>query len=260
MPQLIPTTEPFFFPADSKAACLLVHGFTGTPKETRWMGEYLHRQGFTVLGIRLGGHSTRPEDLIRSKYTDWLASFEDGFHLLSGMAERVHAVGFSMGGSLALLAASYLPVMSIVSMSAPYKLPDDWRLGYTEIISRFVPYLPKRKGPPGAGWVDKEAWRDHISYPQNPVRSLGELNKLLGELRAALPKLKTPTLVMHSRNDNYVPPLNADGIYNDLGSPDKHMLWIENSGHALPRDAQRETVFRAAVDFIRRIENGPHAS
>ena len=61
MSQIIPTTEPFFFQGDSsKPACLLIHGFTGTPKEMRWMGEYLFRQGYTCLGIRLAGHATRP--------------------------------------------------------------------------------------------------------------------------------------------------------------------------------------------------------
>jgi len=41
---IIPTAEPFYFPGN-KIGCLLVHGFTGTPKEMRWMGEYLGSSG-----------------------------------------------------------------------------------------------------------------------------------------------------------------------------------------------------------------------
>ncbi|MEJ5224047.1 MAG: hypothetical protein WHV44_06280, partial [Anaerolineales bacterium] len=65
---IIPTTEPFFFPGRNNApGVLLIHGFTGTPKEMRWMGEYLNeKHGFTCLGVRLTGHATRPEDMIRS--------------------------------------------------------------------------------------------------------------------------------------------------------------------------------------------------
>jgi carboxylesterase len=258
IPQIIPSTEPFFFPGN-QIGCLLIHGFTGTPKEVRLMGEYLNQQGFTILGIRLSGHATQPADMIRTTYNDWLTSVEDGFQLLSGVTQNIYAIGHSTGGSLSYTAASYLPIKGIVSMSSPYKLPDDWRLNYTEIIAKVMPYLPKHKGPPGAGWVDREAWKDHISYPHNPVRSIGQLNKLLEKMRGLLPQVKTPALLMHSREDRYVLPENMTGIYNDLGSTDKQMLWIENSGHALPRDAQRETVFHAAADFIRQIESKTHA-
>ena len=49
---IIPTAEPFFFPGN-RIGCLLVHGFTGAPKEMRWMGEYLNQQGYTVGRIGL---------------------------------------------------------------------------------------------------------------------------------------------------------------------------------------------------------------
>ena len=68
MPQIIPTAEPFFFPGQGENArigCLVTHGFTGAPKEMRWLGEYLHRQGYTVCGMRLAGHATRPADMVR---------------------------------------------------------------------------------------------------------------------------------------------------------------------------------------------------
>jgi carboxylesterase len=125
---IIPTTEPFFFPGRNNApGILLTHGFTGTPKEMRWMGEYLNQKhGFTCLGVRLTGHATRPEDMIRSRYTDWLASVEDGFHLLAGAAPRVYLAGLSMGGVLSLLAASSLPVHGVIAMATPYNLPEGW--------------------------------------------------------------------------------------------------------------------------------------
>src|SRR6185503_15479003 len=115
MPHIIPTAEPFFFLGDpSKPACLLIHGFTGTPKEMRGMGEYLHQQGYTCLGIRLAGHATDPEDMIRSNWTDWTASVEDGYQLLYGVAHTIFLAGLSMGGVLALLMSTRLAVKGIV--------------------------------------------------------------------------------------------------------------------------------------------------
>jgi len=259
MSQIIPTAGPFFFPGDpSKPACLLIHGFTGAPKEMRWMGEYLNQQGYTCLGVRLAGHATNPEDMIRSRYTDWIASAEDGYQLLRGLRDNIFLIGLSMGGDLALLISTRLaqPVEGVVAMSTPYKLPDDPRLRHIEWISKTVSYMPKSDEEPGAGWFDKEAWKEHISYPQNPVRSIGELNKLLGEMRAALPQINVPVLLMHSRDDRYVLPENMELIHADLlNAADKTKLYITGSGHVLPRDAARQQVFQSAVEFIQRIES-----
>jgi carboxylesterase len=253
MPQLIPTAEPFFFPGND-IGCLLVHGFTGAPKEMRWMGETLNKQGFTVLGVRLAGHATHPADMIRSNYTDWLACVEDGYTLLSGSAKRIYIMGLSMGGTLSLTAAAYLPVKGIVAMSTPYKLPDDERLEHIDNLAQTMPFMPKSDEAPGSGWFDPQAWQEHVSYPDNPTRSIGQLNLLLGEMRAALPQVKAPVLLIHSRDDKTVEPASMPAIYHDLGSPDKEMLWIDHSGHVITRDAQRETVFRAAADFVHKLE------
>jgi len=255
MSQIIPTMEPFFFLGDhSKPACLLIHGFTGGPKEMRWMGEYLHEHGYTCLGVRLAGHATVPEDMIRSTWTDWTVSVEDGYNLLRGVADDIFLVGLSMGGVLSLLMSTRLDVRGVIAMSTPYKLKDDPRLPFAGVISRFKPYMPKSKEPPGTGWFDEDSWKDHISYPQNPVRSVGELNKMLREMHKALPKINVPVLLIHSKDDAYVLPENIELIYNDLkNTSDKTKLYITGSGHVVTRDAARSQVFETAVEFIRRV-------
>src|SRR5512134_2125759 len=144
MSQIIPTTEPFFFLGDSsKPACLLIHGFTGTPKEMRWIGEYLHKQGYTCLGVRLAGHATQPEAMIRSRWTDWVASVEDGYHLLCGMSDNIFLVGLSMGGILSLLMSSQLKVKGVIAMSTPSRLPTDYPIWLLKLISLVIRYRPK---------------------------------------------------------------------------------------------------------------------
>lgn len=258
MSQIIATAEPFFLLGDrSKPACLLIHGFTGTPKEMRSMGEYLNQNGYTCLGIRLAGHATGPEDMIRSNWTDWVASVEDGFSLLRDSTDAVFLVGLSMGGVLSLLMSTRFDSQRIrgaVAMSTPYKLPDDPRLRHIDWIARMIPYMPKSNEEPGASWFDKEAWKDHISYPQNPVRSIGQLNKLLGEMRAALPKIRVPVLLMHSKDDRYVSPENMELIFAALGNAsDKTKVYLTGSSHVVTRDAARHQVFEAVRQFIGRV-------
>ncbi len=253
--QTIATAEPFFL-SGNKTGVLLIHGFTGAPKEMRWMGEYLNREGgFTCLGVRLFGHATRPKDMVRSRWTDWTASIEDGYHLLRGAAENIYFAGLSMGGALSLLMSTRLEVKGVISMSAPYDLPAPYPAWQIWLASYFVTYMRKTKEEPGAGWFDKEAWKDHVSYPLNPVRSGAELAALLAKMRAALPNLRAPVCLMHSKNDTYVPPENMEKIYAALTSArEKGMTWFERSGHVLTRDAERERVVQTALDFIRRVE------
>ena len=218
------------------------------------MGEYLNEQGYTCLGIRLSGHATDPEDMIRSRYTDWMASVEDGYHLLRGLTDDIFFAGLSMGGTLSLLMSTRLDVRGVVAMSTPYKLEDDPRLPYTGLISRFKPYMSKSREKPGASWFDKEAWKDHISYPQNPVRSVGELNKLLEEMQKALPKVNVPVLLIHSKDDPYVLPGDMELIHGGLkNASDKTKIYLTESGHVVTRDAARRQVFDAAVKFIQRV-------
>ena len=252
---LIPAAEPFFFPGKTgQPGCLLTHGFTGAPKEMRWMGEYLSRQGFHSLGVRLAGHATRPEDMIRSRYTDWMASVEDGYHLLSGLTDRIYLVGLSMGGALSLLLSTKLNVAGVIAMSTPYQIPYDYPTWMMKLVSKFVTYQPKSKESPGESWFDKEAYVEHVSYPKNPVRSGAEMKLLLGEMRKALPEVSVPVLLIHSRNDRYILPENMENIYADLGTSDKTKMYITEAGHVVTRDAARDQVFEAASAFIRRTD------
>jgi carboxylesterase len=256
MPQIIATAEPFFLPgkgANAKTGCLVTHGFTGAPKEMRWLGEYLNGLGYTVCGIRLNGHATKPEDMIRSRWQDWLVSVEDGYNLLRSCTDQVFLLGLSMGGVLSLTAASRLPVLGVVAMSTPYDLPNlPLPLWTIRFLSLFKPYLRKGKVP-GSGWFDPVAYKQHVAYPMNPIRSGVELKYLVNEMHAALPKVHVPVLLIHSRDDDYVVRDSMEKIHAALGSADKNMLWVEGGGHVITEEPTRETVFKAAADFIKRV-------
>ena len=107
------------------------------------------------------------------------------------------------------------------------------------------------KGP--SDWQNPEAAADHVDYPYYPTRAIAELRDLLVEMRAALPKIQVPVLLVHSHKDGGVLPLNAEQIFSHLPVEDKTLLWVENSGHVITREPDRQQVFEAAESFIKRV-------
>jgi carboxylesterase len=242
---IIPRAEPFFIPGN-RTGCLLVHGLTGSPFEMHEMGSFLAQQGYTVLGVRLAGHATQPDDLLRVRWQDWLASVEDGLHLLRGSCDRVFIAGLSLGGCLSLLSAARYPMDGAICMSTLFAMPDDWRMNFLRLLSPLLPWVPKG----AADWHNPEAAKDHIEYPAFSTHAIAELRDMLKILNSELPNIQVPVLLIQSKNDQGVSPENMDNIYSLLGSRDKRKLWLEDSGHNIPRDNDRFVAFQAAADFI----------
>lgn len=246
---ILPGAEPFFFPG-GETGCLLSHGFTSSPQEVRGLGEHLARAGHTVLGVRLAGHGTRLEDMARTRWQDWHASLEDGYHLLEGLCSRIMLVGFSTGGVLSLLLATEFPALAVVAMSTPYALPplSGLRLLYPLLVplSWFVFKVPKGKG----AWFDPQAQAERVAYDAYPLRAVVELKRLTALMRAQLLNVRIPTLILHSKDDDFIPPDHAARIHDQLGSSDKTIVWVEHSNHIITCDAAREDVFEAVAEFV----------
>ena len=248
--KIIPGAEPFYFPG-GPTGCLLVHGFTGTPKEMRLLGEYLNAQGHTVLGVRLAGHATDLQDMIRSRYPDWMASVEDGWNLLQNSTERIFIMGLSMGGVLSLTQAARLQVAGVVAMSTPYRFPKKWVNQFPWLLPLIAPFVPKTGKSEGV-WFTPQMAESHVSYSHNPVRSAYELYKLLEIMRASLSQVRVPALVIHSKDDDYVFEQHAEPLFADIGSTQKELIWVDKANHVITRDGDTSRVFEPIAAFIQK--------
>jgi carboxylesterase len=117
------------------------------------------------------------------------------------------------------------------------------------LLSLFWRFAPK--GPPD--WRDPAVAADHLEYPLAPVRGGVEVYDLLVELRRRLPSVTCPALIIHSRGDLTVKGPNAEAVAAHIGSSDKRFVQVENSGHVVTRDAERERVFAEISSFVRRV-------
>ena len=252
MPLILPGAEPFMHPG-GPTGCLLIHGFTASPQEMRGLGEHLASKGSTTLGVRLAGHGTRPADLARSRWGDWLASVEDGCRILQATCDRIVLLGLSLGGALALLASRLVPSAGVVAMSTPVLQTGVLVRFAARPISLLYPFVAKRP----ATWRDSQAAAERVAYPCYPTRAVAEVAEVQRVLRSQLASIDCPVLLIHSREDTFVPPKNSQAILAGIRSADKELLLIERSTHVITCDAAREQVFEAAARFVRRQSERP---
>ncbi len=256
---LLKGTAPFYYYAGGDVGCLLVHGFTGTPLEMRWLGQHLHRQGYTVYGPRLAGHATTPHDLAHVRWREWYADVLAGYEMLRTQCRRIFVMGLSMGGALSLLLASREVVDGVVTLSAPLEIRD-WRAPFLPLIGLFVKVVSKGYPPPEEDPFQQRVLAEqrrrgeepigHVSYREWVVPAVQQLLTLLREVRRSLPQIVAPALLIHSRADEMVPFENLHHIYAQIGSADKEMLILQNSDHCVTEDTEHPIVFETITRFV----------
>ncbi|MGC9396308.1 MAG: alpha/beta hydrolase [Anaerolineae bacterium] len=231
-------TGPFFFPG-GEPGVLLVHGFLTAPGEILPLGEHLAAAGMTVSGIRLRGHGTRPEDLAKVSWRDWLADVEMGLAELRRHCTQVCIAGLSLGGALALHAAAHNPVERVVTFSAPdSRLAQHPLLKLAEVGAHIVRYIPKI----GSDVRDPEARREHFTYTKVPLHGVLQIKALMETIDAHLSHITAPTLLVQARHDLVIPAKTPERIAAKLGGPSR-ILWVERGGHTVVMDYDREIVF-----------------
>ena len=256
--QIWPWAEPFFFPRGPRAV-LLVHGFTATPQEMRFLGEYLADRGYTTLGVRLAGHATHLRDLARTTWRDWAASVEDGWHILrSAGYAQIAVVGLSLGGALALYHAARFPVEAVGVLAAPYRLPDHPLIPLLPVLRWILPNWSKRFWRPPL--VDRGRLADvHLSYSAYPIRSLLEFRDFLTHLHGHLHRVTAPVLFVYATGDSSAPVSQMDLYARAVSSAYQEKVLQRVNRHVITLGANREEVYRAVYEFLERVGARPHA-
>jgi carboxylesterase len=225
---------------------LLLHGFTGSAGHMRLIGEELHRQGFTVLGIQLPGHGTRLEDMKNVHWQDWLQSAKEGRLQLKERCEKVSVAGLSMGGVLTLLMAQQTRINAAIVMSTPMALKNRLAL-LAPVASRFTPVTYWRGDEERENLLDR---RYDYGYPGFPTASIGDLLHLIRLARRNLFNVTCPTLVVQSRADETISPNSADIILQGIRSEKKAVLWLEGVPHVVTISREYQHIAKAMGEFL----------
>jgi carboxylesterase len=251
--------DPFdFYPQDdSSPGVLLIHGFTGTPAELRYMGRTLAAKGVGAHCPLLKGHGTRVADLGRTGWRDWLGTVERKVEALREIysPENFYIAGLSMGALLAIRMFARFPdrFAGLIVMAVPLRLARASEIAIWCYRMSRLPIdlkIPKLGGPD----VMDERVRELLpSYRHHSMRAAVSLQEFSRGVRSEdLPRLEGYVLLLHGRFDITTPLRNTEIFRHEAPRAKVAMKVFPRSGHLVPVDFDRDAVSESVMDFIRR--------
>lgn len=246
-------TAPFIL-GTSERACLLIHGFTGSPWDMKPLGEALAKRGYFVEGIRLRGHGQEPQAMLGVRYSDWLEETETALKRLSESHRPVFVVGLSMGALLAILLAARFPssVQAVVLLAPAARL----RARTAELVRltrrfRWIPPLLPWLNKTGTDIGDPNELAAAPIIPRFPTSLLYDLWSLQDLAQKEACRVTAPTLVIVARKDRVVSNRAARALARSLvNSRAVEFVELSTGRHIIPRDYAREMAAEKIATFL----------
>ncbi|MBF0413419.1 MAG: 1-acyl-sn-glycerol-3-phosphate acyltransferase [Desulfamplus sp.] len=248
---------------------LLIHDYLACPGELLPFARDLHSKGFTVYLPRLPGHGTSPDNLILSSkaatsqnitvsenlkeklFVQWIEAVEEGFVLLRSLCSKIAVGGLGIGGILALALQSRVTDANSLFMVAPPQKIKDYPNDFVTSGGLWN-FMIKRVG-------SKEEWITYLPempdfrYSTHPVSGLKQVEMLLENVEYA--KILKPTLVVQSRNNQFINPRGAQKLFDMIPASIKEYYIFDVKRHTMLRSGERERISDAIVGFIESIVN-----
>jgi len=250
--------------AGGKVGVLLLHGLCGTPAEMRFVAMGLARAGYTVHVPQLAGHG----DANTGRWQDWYMSAREALIELRRECDTVIVGGLCMGAILGLhLAARNPGKVQGVSLFSPTLWINGWAMPWTARLFKLVRSrwfagfmtFPDAaslgiKCPRVRQFVQQALSGEGSEYGRAgvPATMVLEHRRMVDAAMKLLHRVKQPTLIVHSQEDDYADLNNAVYLKDELaGKVD--LVVLNDSYHMVTLDKQRHIVVESTRAFVARI-------
>jgi fermentation-respiration switch protein FrsA (DUF1100 family) len=220
----------WYIPSHNRAAVILIHGYKSDRTSMLGRAQMLTRHGYGILLVDLRAHGKSDGDLVTfglKEVQDVDAAYRYLLTRSDVDADKIGALGCSMGGTVVLLSAAQNPaIKAVVSESTFAELSDSIPSAVADtglppiLFAPFVEWFAERSGGFDAAQVSA-----------------------IAHIRAISPR---PVFLMQGGNDLVVIPESGKRLYEAAGEP--RQLWFDdNVGHAsfadeLPAEYERRVV------------------
>jgi carboxylesterase len=239
---------------------LLLHGFGDTPQTLALLARHLHKCGYSLYAPLLPGHGRDMAAFRTTGAEDWMDAARAAYTQMRSRHDHVSIVGLSMGGALATIVASEQNDIPALVLIAPYLgMPRLLRLAALtqRLWGRFAGELNSRDPRSIRDPIEREK---NLAYGKITGRALLELWRVVRRARRAIHKVRTPTLIIQSREDPRCSPQVAEFALEALGAEEKALIWTEGAGHIITVDYGRERVFSETEAWLTKHNGGSAAA
>jgi len=221
----------WYIEGNKRGTIIMCHPYGMDKGDCLPQARFLNHTGYSILLFDFRGHGRsdgRYSSLGYYEVKDILAAV---FFLKEKGESRIGVMGFSMGGTVALLGASITPDISAVISEGAY-------LSFHSAVYSFVKchyHAPRYPFLPPA------IWTAGIRLRFKPK----ELN-----LKNCLHKISpTPILIIHSREDKEIPVSEGIEIFNKAKEP-KYLWIVPNAGHLKCYSEEKREYEKRVIDFF----------
>ena len=246
---IIDGAEPWSHTGSGQCGAVVLHGFTGNPASMRGVATALADAGFHIELPLLPGHGTSVDDMLPTRWADWIGEAEAAYQRLSQRATYIVVVGLSMGGALTLrLGADHPEIAGLVCIN-PVAQPQQPEI--IEMLRGMV--AGGTPVTPGIGSDIADPDSHENAYEGTPLEPLMSLL-----LDGAEPNsreyagMHMPLLLMNSPQDHVVDPGQAEYLVDRYGGPVERIT-LERSYHVATQDYDKELIFASTVEFATRV-------
>lgn len=196
-------------------ACLLIHGYLGTPFELEPLVSPLESLGLAAHLVTLPGHNSSLAEFRRATFADWAAHAEAEYDSLAAEYEDVIVIGFSLGGALALHLAEERKPCAVVTLAAPVFPARAWPAQAAGWLSIFLPGKKNLRPctPESQRFAPWQGYKDVV----HPPHFYGMYKGFTG-IRKKLANVEAPIMIFHDKRDRVVNVKNAELIARELSS------------------------------------------
>jgi len=232
-------------------AVLLIHGFGGKSSNWDFVAKKINNQlNLAVYIPRLPGHATNTSDFLNSSAEQWLRKAVDSYLFLANNYQKIYISGLSMGGLLAAMVASNFKVDKL-SLVAPAFFTVNKNIVFAPYLKYFIKKMDNNfkidKRNLSKAEIDYHNNYSFNYYPQ----ALAELYKLMKKGRKNVSKIKTPTQLILSNNDEQVA---SERIKNYLNKKMGQFLIdqkiYQKSSHVIVNDVEKERCAQDIINFF----------
>jgi carboxylesterase len=263
----IPTDRHSFEMHGSAPACLLLHGFTGDPREMRILADAIHRKfGFYIYTPLLPGHGGPPHLLHNLYAEDFLQAAREALAHVRKQNSQIVVVAYSMGAAIAAQMLAEEPVAAFV-MIAPMVSIRNPLLPLSPLASRFLPWFYPLKlmsidllgirddilaFDPTLNLDDPETVKMLKNEIRFPVAITDELRKMQNRAKLAASRLTMPTLIVQGSADLTLNPVGARKLFERIPARDKQFEMIPNVDHDVvkARNPGNPAMVRIVLDWM----------